>query len=239
MHALIAIVLANLPRRWWGPFEERFPLYAYAWVSGIVTLMAGFATGIPGFLTFVQEVASGGNQALVDAQSEFMGARGWVLLALPSYFLATPGGLLSLYLVISGLARFATAFIADDPMGDWILTRLDDLAVKMSRDTKAWDARKTREKLEGTEVPDRLVTGDWLDRPDIHLAIVASRRKNWPRGSYLVSVDGRAYRVEEPFDLQLASGLRTVYPLVELKTGEAIRHAIPYELPALWRAPRL
>ena len=237
VNAFIAILLANLPLRWWKPFEERYPLYAYAWVSGILTLMGGFAIGIPGFLNFVAEAASGVNQALVDAQSDLVQLHGWGLLALPIYLLATPSGLLSLYLVVSGLARFATAYIADDPHGDLILSGLDGLFVRVRRKTTAWDDRKSREKLEGPEAPDRLVTGAWLERPDVEIAILASRRKDWPRGAYLVTEAGQAYQIGEVFDIKTRAGLRSVYPLTELKTGEAIRHAFAYELPPVWTRP--
>jgi hypothetical protein len=238
MRALIAVALANLPLRWWKPFEERFPLLEYAWVSGILTLMAGFAVGIPGFLNFVRAVAGGVNQALIDSQSDLVQIPGWGLLSLPIYLLTTPSGLLSLYLVVSGLARFATAYIADDPHGDLILSGLDGLWVRTRRRTADWDQRKTREKLEGPVAPDRLVTGDWLGRADVEIAVLAARRKDWPRGSYLVTDSGQAYRVGEPFDITTRTGLRAAYPLTELKTGEAIRHAFPYELPPLWKQPR-
>lgn len=238
MRTLAAIALANLPLRWWGPFEERFPLNRVAWISGIVTMVAGFAVGIPGFLNYLADAADGMNQALIDAQSDLVQLQGPLLLALPVFLFTSPAGLVSLYLAISGLGRFAAAYITDEPQGDWLLTGVDGLARRIGSGAERWDRRKTREKLEGPEGPDRLVTGDWLQRPDIELAVIATRRKDWPRGAYLVTSDGTAYRVGDTFDLQTKNGLRAVYPVTELRTGEAIRHAIPFELPPLWRHPR-
>jgi hypothetical protein len=239
MHTLVAILIANLPLRWWAPFEERYPVRSSAWMAGALTMFAGGLLGVHGFLVYIGIAADGLNSALIRAQSDLVQLRGPLLLALPAFLFTTPTGLSSLYLLLSGLVRFAAAFVADDPHGDWILTRLDDLYVKVSRDTRAWDARKTREKLEGVEMPDRLVTGEWVGQPEIELAIVAARRHEWPVGAYLVTGDGTSYRIGEAFDMNTKAGVRTVYPLAELKTGEAIRHAIPYELPALWRVPRV
>lgn len=238
MHWLIAILLANLPRRWWGPFEDRFPLFGMAWLSGLVAILAGFAVAIPGFLTYIGLASGGLNEALLGAQSDLVRLRGPLLLALPAFLLTTPAGLLATYLIVSGLGRFASAFITNEPHGDWILTSLDAVARHVWRDTSTRRAVSNRERREGPEVPDRLVTGAWLGRDDVDLAIVASRRKGWPPGAYLVTADGKAYRVGPSFDLETKAGLRAVYPLTELTTVEAIRHAIAYELPAMWRAPR-
>lgn len=201
-------------------------------------MVAGFAVGIPGFLNYLAEAAGGMNQAVIDAQSDLVQMQGPLLLALPVFLFTSPAGLLSLYLAISGLGRFAAAYITDEPQGDWLLTTADGLVRTIGVGADRWNRRKTREKLEGPAGPDRLVTGDWLQRPDIDLAILATRRKDWPRGAYLVTNDGAAYRVGDTFDLQTKGGLRAVYPLTELRTGEAIRHAIPYQLPPLWGQPK-
>lgn len=232
VHALIAVVLANLPVRWWGPFEERFPVYQYAWAAGLATLFAGFAVGIPGFLAYLQEAASGANEALIGAQSDLVQVPGWALLALPAFLFFSPLGLFSLYLVASGLARFAASFITEDPHGDLLLTWLDACVRRLRGNTEAWAAQRTRERLEGPEVPDRVVPGGHAGRPECDLVVLASRRRSdWEANAYLVTPDGRAYRIGAVFDFQSRAGLRAAYPLTELKTGEAIRHSIPYELP--------
>ena len=239
MRALIAIALANLPLRWWKPFEERFPLHRMAWLSGLATMFAGIAIGIPAYLIFMGQAADGFNTAIGANPDLGIKSMGWGLASLPIFMFATPIGLLSTYLTLSGFLRAAAAFVADDVRGDLLLTGIDALFHRWWRDADEWNARKSREKQEGREQPDRLVTGEWLGRPDIELAIVASRRKDWPRGAYLVTEAGQAYRVGDTFDVTTKAGLRAVYPLIELKTGEAIRHAIAYELPPLWMRPRL
>jgi hypothetical protein len=237
MHTAIAILIANLPQRWWSVFDDRFAVSRHAWMAGVLTMIAGTLLGVHGFLVYVGIAADGLNIGLLRAQSDLVQLQGPLLLALPAFLFASPVGLLSLYLSISGLVRFAAAFIIDDPHGDWVLTGIDSLARRAHRRTSDWDARRTRERREGVQIPDRLLTGALLDRPDIQLAVIASRRKDWPRGAYLVTPAGIAYRVGDAFDLETRHGLRTVYPLTELTTGEAIRHAIPYELPAEWRQP--
>ena len=237
MHTAIAILIANLPRRWWSVFDDRFAVRHRAWMAGVLTMIVGTLLGVHGFLAYVGSAADGLNTGLLRAQSDLVQLQGPLLLALPAFLFTSPVGLLSLYLSISGLVRFAAAFITDDPHGDWVLTGLDSLARRTHRSASVWNARRTREHREGVQIPDRLVTGVLLDRPDIQLAVIASRRRDWPRGAYLVTPGGVAYRVGDAFDLETRHGLRTVYPLTELTTADAIRHAIPYELPAEWRQP--
>jgi hypothetical protein len=236
MRALAAIVLANLPVRHWHRFDEHFPLARVAWISGLAVMISGFAVGIPGFLFFLAEAASGFNEAVIRISPDHMVAKGWALGAPIAFFFGTWTGLLSLYLAGSGLLRFAEAFLADHPRGDFLLTGVDASARAIWLRARAYDQRKTREKQEGPPMPDRLVTGEALGHDDADLVVLASRAKaDWEPRSYLVTADGTAYRIGQPFDVTLAGGLRTAYPLTELKTGEAIRHAIAYELPPLWR----
>jgi hypothetical protein len=236
MRTVAAVILANLPVNWWGPFEDRFPLRTSAWISALVTLFAGFAIGIPGYLQFLATAADGFNAAVVFDPNLADASRGWAVGSLAVYLLATPQGLLATYLALGGLVRFASAFIVDDVRGDFLLTWLDAGVRKLWGRASARDARVAREKLEGPDMPDRLVTGDAVGRADASYVVLAARQKPmWERNSYLVTADGTAYRIGERFDLKTLAGLRTAYPIVELKTGEAIRHAIPYELPPLWR----
>ncbi|MEX2273326.1 MAG: hypothetical protein WD690_17780, partial [Vicinamibacterales bacterium] len=141
---------------------------------------------------------------------------------------------------MSGLIRFASAFIVDDVRGDFILTGIDAAVRRAWGRTDAYDKRRTREKLEGPEMPDRLVTGEQVGHPDVELVVLASRRKpEWLANSYLVQEDGTAFRIGQPFDYSTSAGLRTAYPLTSLRGGEAIRHAIAYEFPPLWRGGSL
>ena len=235
MRAAIAILLANLPVRWWGPFEVRFPLSRVAWLSGLATMLAGVAIGIPGYLAFLQEAAHGFNDGIGANPDLGIKSSGWAMASLPIFLLATPVGLLSTYLTGSGFMRAVSAFIADEAHGDLLLTGIDAAARRIVAHEDRVRRDQERLRLEGPEMPDRLVVGASVGRPDIELVILASRAKDWPRGAYLVTDAGVAYQLGEPFDFRIPAGLRAAYPLTELKTGEAIRHAIPYDLPPLFR----
>jgi len=236
MRVACAVLLANLPTRWWGPFEEEYPLHQFAWVSGIVTLLAGIALGIPGYIGYVTTAAGGVNEGLITAQSDLVFIPGWAVLSLPIFLLTTPAGLTAMYLTASGLVRAAGAFLADDVHGDFLLTWIDSAVRRIVAHEDHVRRSTERERLEGPEVSDRLVTGEYVGRPDCELVLLASRRKtDWEPGSYLLTPEGRAFQLGEPFDFQARAGLRTAYPLKELRTGEAIRHAIPYQLPPLSR----
>ena len=208
-----------------------------AWLAGLATMFLGIAIGIPGYLIFMGQAADGFNMAIGANPDLGIKSMGWGLASLPIFMFGTPVGLLSTYLTLSGFLRSAGAYVADDVRGDLLLTGVDALVRRWWREGDDWNARKSREKLEGRPMPDRLVTGQWLGRPEIEMAVLAARRKEWPKGAYLVTASGAAFRVGEPFDFTTPAGLRAVYPLTELKTGEAIRHAFPYELPPLWTRP--
>lgn len=236
MRTLAAVILANLPVTWWEYFEDRFPLQRAAWVSALVTVFAGFAIGIPGYLAFLATAAHGFNSAVAFDPNLADASRGWALASLAVFLLATPKGILALYLTAGGLVRFASAYIVDDARGDFVLTWLDGMVRRLSRWMVARDARVTREKREGPDVPDRLIPGGAADRADVPFVVLAARRKpDWERNSCLVTGDGKVFKIGDRFDIVTAAGLRTAYPIVELTTGEAIRHSIPYELPPLWR----
>ncbi|MDQ3069580.1 MAG: hypothetical protein M3R55_07625 [Acidobacteriota bacterium] len=60
------------------------------------------------------------------------------------------------------------------------------------------------------EVPDRLVTGEQIGQPGMELVVLTSRaRPEWERHTYLVAIDGRAYRLGAAFDFHTAAGMRT------------------------------
>ncbi len=229
---LIAILLANLPVRYWSAFDERFPVHRVAWLSGAVTMLAGIGIGMRAFLDYARDVASQTNQAYINAHGDLGLLPGAGMAVLPMFLLTTPLGLLSLYLTGSGFLRAVGAFLADDPRGDFILTGLDRLVRGRIARTRAARHRTAREEREGPDVPDRLVQGSQIGRPDLDLVLLAARAKSaWEAGAYLVASDGAAHRIGEAFDLETPAGLRTAYPVTRLTTLEPIRHAIAYELP--------
>lgn len=235
MHGAVAVLLANLPVRWWGPFEERYPLYRLAWVAGLLTMMVGIGLGIPGYLGFVGAVASDVNSALIGAQSDLVQLPGWGLLSLPIFLLTTPLGLASMYLTASGFLRAAGAYLVDDVRGDYLLTAVDGLVRRVVAHEDHVRQAVAREALEGPAVPDRLVTGAQIGHPEFELVILAARQKpDWEPNAYLVTADGRAFRLGLAFDFRSHAGLRAAYPLTELRTLDPIRHSIPYALPTVW-----
>lgn len=228
-----------MPTSWWGPLEERFQLSRHSWLSGLVTMFVGIGLGIPGYIGYVQTAAGGVNQALIDAQSDLVQLPGWGLLSLPLFLLTTPTGLASMYLTASGFMRAVAAYLTDESYGDLLLTWLDNSVRRSVKVRKKKRESAARARLEGADVPDRLVTGKDAGRPEYELVVLTSRRKaDWDPRVYLVSQAGRAFQITEIFDVTTPAGLRTGYALTELRTLEAIRHAIAYELPPLW-TPRV
>lgn len=229
---LAAIILATLPRRHWWRFDDRLPLQSAAWLSGVAAMLVGLAVGVTGYIAFVSEAADGMNRVLIGAQSDLVQVPGWALLSPQVFIFTTPQGWLSLYLTGSGFFRAAGAFLADDYHGDYALT-VGDWLIQRAWTSRAAARRKAaRERREGPEVPDRLVSGAQVGRPEFGLVLLASRAKtDWEVGAYLVGRDGSACRIGVPFDFESPAGLRTAYPLSPLTTLEPIRHPILYELP--------
>lgn len=226
-------LLANLPARYWPLFEERFPVYRAAWLAGLATMLAGFAIGIPGFISYARETAARTVEVFMAAHGDDVLLPGSEMAALPMFLLATPLGLFSLYLTGSGFLRAAGAYLADDPRGDLILTGLDTGVRRLTGRIRLAQHQAERRRLEGPEVPDRLVRGTQIGKPEFDRVLLASRaRHDWPSGAYLVGSDGAAYRIGRIFDVTLPAGLRTAYALTPLTTLEPIRHAIAYDLPA-------
>ena len=177
------------------------------------------------------------NQAVVDrrhAQPESATAAGWCRASrdssIFSFLLLTPTGWLTLYLIGSGGMRAAAAWF-DDPVGDPLLTGLDDLLLS-GRDRRQRDNdRRTRDALEGPEIPDRVVTsaagGHARLRPR-HRCIAT--QAGMGRGVIVFTADA-AYRIGEPVERTIAGRLRTLYPLTEHKDLEAVRKSVHYDLP--------
>src|SRR5512133_3600452 len=131
----VAALLAGvLPSRRWDSLPE-LPIEQLAVISGVGTLVIGFAVGVGGFLRFTWAAAGGGvdatlaiaerqvrNQAPGEITSFTM--QGASALSLPAFLFVTLLGLLATYLTVSGLVRAVAAW-AEDPVGDPILTGLD------------------------------------------------------------------------------------------------------------------
>jgi hypothetical protein len=236
VRAVIAVACAMLPRRYWPALEEFFPVGAAAGPAGILTMLAGAAIGIPGFLRHAASQSSANADALAsvvtittaaDMRRLMSGVNG---ISLFTFLLLTPVGWATTYLGLSGLVRAAGAWL-DDPHGDLLLTAADAAFVRGRRDRQARQSRTARETLEGPEVPDRVVRGDQVGLPDATLVIVAARRKaGWDEGTVVMSGE-TAYRVGTIVERTIHGRLRTLYPLTEHKDAEVFRRVVHYKMP--------
>lgn len=234
---LVGMAASLLPYRHWDRIPPHLPIERGAFMSGVLTWIAGLAVGIPGFLAHAHGTTSLGIDAMLHktftdpnagySQGLVQGLSG---LSIFTFLLLTPLGWLTMYLIASGGLRGIAAWL-DDPFGDPILTCVDAL---LSRGWTRRTARKTieaREALEGPEIPDRVVSPDAVGIPDCDFAIVASRRKpGWERGVAVFTQDG-CYRLGEPVERTITGRLRTVYPLKEHADLEVVRKSVRYELP--------
>lgn len=218
---IIALPFALLPRRRWDDFD--LPILDVNFWSAMLTCLGGAALGITGYFSYM---------AYVLAQREWT-APPMMIYVFVSYVVATPRGLIALYLALSGLLRAVSSYVGE-PMGDPVLTILDNLWSWTRASNRERSARVARERLEGADEPDRRFTGDWAGRPNVTFVIVAARRKpEWTAGTWVVTSDGW-FTLGEPFDRQTPNGLRTVYPLtLQTSTLDVLRKGVSYELPPL------
>ena len=228
---------AFLPHRHW----ERLPLWLRvddaAFVSGIATVFAGMAIGIPGFLDHAHQTTSLGLDAelhtvFTDPSAGYSQGmvQGFAGLSLFTFLLLTPAGWLTLYLTISGAVRAGAAWF-DDPIGDPILTAIDLVVSGQRGRRRERRARGAREAREGPDISDRMVSSAAAGIPGCDLVVVASRRKpGWERGTAVFMPEG-CYRIGEPVEQTVAGRLRYLYPLSEHADLEVIRRSVQYERP--------
>lgn len=236
---IAAVAAAVLPVRLWDRLEPYVPVSACAAASGLLTMLAGAAVGIPGFLHHAAEMASATTQAMLTAAATPGVPDEAVTTAMPvgltalsvfTFLLLTPTGWATMYLGGSGLLRAAGAML-DDPRGDPILSIVDAALLRAAGRTRTRVARERREALEGPAVPDRIVNGAKAGLPQADLVIVAARRHmDWDAGTILLT-DGPAYRVGESSERTIAGRLRTLYPITEHKDLEVFRRTVRYEMP--------
>lgn len=227
----VAIPAALLPYRLWRRLPAWLPLESAAFVSGILTLLGGAAVGIPGFLEHAAATVSLVNAAMVaTGPINRSMAQGFAGTSFYTFLLLTPKGWLTMYLAGSGAVRAAGAWF-DDPVGDPVLTALDEIAWRTHRRLSSTRQRQSREAREGPEIPDRVVSSANAGIPGCDLVIVSSRRKaGWERG-VAVYTSTTCYRIGDPVERTIAGHLRTLYPLIEHKDFEAVRRSVNYEMP--------
>lgn len=237
-----AIPAAMLPARLWPFLDVYLPVSESALPAALLTLLAGVAIGIPGFLEYAGEQASVNNAAMLEAarvEASRPPGGDTVTTALPvgmgalsvfTFLLFTFNGWATMYLAGTGFVRILGALV-DDPRGDPILSLVDSALVRSFRTAHAGGVQWRRESLEGPEVPDRVLTGAEVGLPDAALVIVAARRKTgWDRGTILLT-DTSAYRVGEIIECTMHGRLRTLYPLTEHNDLEVFRRAVRYDMP--------
>lgn len=243
-----ALVLAFLPRRCWDR-SPGLPIRAAAAASGLATAAVGLYIGGRGFMAYARRAADSSAAALLDAAARqvqgqgpsdspvtSLSAQSISALSPFAFLLATPLGWLASYVIISGVVRAISASV-DQPFGDPLLTGIDTLVVRRRQRALESARRLARERDEGPEVPDRLVTGEACGLAAADVVVIASRRKpDWTSGSIVVTPDAW-YRLAEPFDVELPQGVRVAYPLTKLETTEVLRRPVSYALPPLQRAP--
>jgi hypothetical protein len=240
---LAAMVAALLPYRLWERLPGSFQMVRASFASALVFFFLAFAIGIPGFLDHAAYLVSASNAAIlkVAEQQIASGMRegdpkevrfetGLNALALFTFLLLTPKGWLTMYLGGTGTFRMAAAWF-DDPVGDPVLTGLDEIVWRRRERRRIRDERRTREALEGPEIPDRVISGAKAEIPGCDLVIVSSRRKpGWARGVVVFTATA-CYRIGEPVERTIAGNLRTLYPLTEHKDFEAVRKSVNYDIP--------
>ena len=233
----IGLLAAWLPYRRWQALPLWILVERAAFTSGLITVFAGAAIGIPGFLEHAGANVSFVNQTIVtEAQrnAQVGYSRGIVTgysgLSIFTFLFLTPSALLTLYLLGSGGVRAAGAWF-DAPVGDPILTGVDHVFIARRDRHREVTAGRSREALEGPEVADRAVSPAAAGLPGCDVVIVASRRKpGWDTGVTVFTAEA-AYRIGPPVERTIAGRLRTLYPLTEHRDFEAIRKSVHYDLP--------
>lgn len=231
---IAGIVAALLPRRMWNTLDRHIPVTSSALVCSLLTFLAGMAIGIPGFLNYAGVQAGMYIDLLMDAADRGANptrslAVGMNAVAPLTFLLLTPAGLLTLYLTATGLVRSVSAWF-DDPRGDAMLS-LADWSIRRivagKRDTRV---RRARERLEGPETRDVVVSGARAMMPGADLVVIASRRKpGWDRDTVVIT-ESASYRIGAVVERTIEGRLRTLYPLTEHKDLEAFRRTVHYEV---------
>ena len=217
---VIAVPFAFLPRRRWNDWD--LPIENVTFWSALLTFFGGTAYGISGFFVYM---------AWFLAKSEWTAPPLMIIVYL-TYVTATPRGVFSVYLMISGMLRMISWYI-DEPSGDPIITGLDRLISRTQTSQRQRSERTARERLEGADEPDRRYDGEWAGLTGVDFVIVAARRKpGWTKGTWVTTNEGW-FLLGEPFDRPMPNGIRTVYPLTLSNTLEVVRRSVPYELPPI------
>ena len=239
-----AIPTGVVPRRYWSGLDTLVPVSRAALASALATFALAAVIGIPAFFRHAEANASLATNLMLQATgwravppgatapSEEVAVATWEAsyFSLFTFAFLTPIGLLTTYLALTGFVR-AVSVAVDDARGDPMLTAIDAVVRRVWRAAGARHTRLARERLEGPEVPDRLVPGRVAGFPVADYVVVASRRKpGWESGVFVITSE-TWYKLGAPVERQTPGGLRMLYPLTELRVPEVLRRGVPYELP--------
>lgn len=245
--AVLALPCALLPKRYWQTID--LPIPNVAALSAVITMFLGVALGVRGYFAYLEglrhidsiSMLSVGQAqvsgALPESSSAAVAPFAVAATAPFAFALFSPIGLFATYVTMTSFLRVVAAYV-DESFGDPILTGVDAAVHRLVNDRHAERQREERERLEGSDEPDRLHTGEWADVPEATYVVVAARRKaGWTQGTFVITPDGW-FTLGEPFDRPTPRGIRTVYPLLrQTSTSEALRKGVSYELPPLSPAP--
>jgi hypothetical protein len=240
---LAAMAASLLPSRLWGRLPDSFQMTRAAFVSGLATFFLAAAIGLPGFYHHAKVRVSETNAAILKLAERQIASgmregdprevkfeTGLNMFAIFSFLLLTPTGWLTMYLGGTGAFRTIAAWF-DDPVGDPVLTGIDEILWRQGDRVRVTSARLRRTALEGPETRDRVVSGAKAEIPGCDLVIVSSRRKpGWERGVAVYTQEA-CYRIGEPVERAIAGKLRTLYPLTKHTDLEVIRKSVHYDMP--------
>lgn len=241
---IAAIPVSLVPRHYWPQLDTVIPVSRAAFVSAIASTLLAAAMAIPAYLEYTEANAAlavdamlrasgwratpAGEAAPSDEGAVAMWFSGY--LSPVAFFFFTPVGVLSLYLAATGWFRAVSSYV-DDARGDPVLTAVDAVVRRAWLRLQTRRARRDRERLEGPEVPDRLLPGRAAGFPDADYVVVSSRVKpGWDPGAFVITSE-KWFRLGTPIERHLPVGLRTFYPLTEITDHEVLRRGVPYQLP--------
>jgi hypothetical protein len=233
---VLATCAAMLPRRYWPRLDPHLPVTSAAAAASIVTMLAGAAFGITGFLGHLAKVTSLNNslylEAAASSDAESMPLPSALSgLSLFTFILLTPQGWISSYLAVTGLVRSIGSQF-DDAHGDFILTAGDAIVRRVSTRVRRRGEIDNRRLLEGPNLRDRIVPGVRFGAPHADLVIVAARIKDgWETGTVVLSDRGE-FRITDADDRTIDGRLRRVYFLARHQDLEAFRRTVRYEFDA-------
>lgn len=224
-----------LPRRYWDEMARG------ASASILLTAALGVRVGFEGFFDYARQAgeasaalalkaAAGGGAPGMSAESQATASIMGSIMVPISFFLFTPMGWITDYLLITAVFR-AIALAGDSPWGDPVLTLIDNYARKRIDEDRQAEAARRREQAEGPAVPDEIVAGTQFAGKPADFVIVSSRVKEGWTASTTVIASGVRLRLGEPIDRPVKGLLRRIYPLRVIRDIQVDRRIVHYDWP--------